>query len=408
VPLALKQGLTMRTGNRKNIYILAFTLLVVMLGFGVVIPILPFYIENLGAGGTELGLLAASYAVMRLIFGPIWGALSDRVGRKPILMIGILGYGITMFWFGLATQLWMLFVARTLSGILSSATSPTTMAYIGDSTPEDERGHGMGVLGAAVGLGTILGPGLGGLLGEESLSLPFFIAGGMAIVALVFIALFLPESLPKEARRAPEGERSSINLRHWLEILRGPMSILFFMGFLVSYAITLLYGIFGLYALQKFGYGTDQVGGIFMVVGLVSALAQGVLTGPLTRRWGEAAVIKIALLMTAMGFVLMSWAGTYTTILLTVGFFTLATALLSPAVSSLTSRKAGQEQGTVMGLSNAVMSLGRAAGPLWGGIALDLSLELPYLSGAVVIGVGFLIAWVYLPKKDLSLNPLST
>ncbi len=394
----------MRTGNQRNVYILAFTLLVVMLGFGVVIPIFPFYIENLGAGGTELGLLAASYAVMRLIFGPVWGALSDRVGRKPILMVGVLGYGITMFWFGLATRLWVLFVARILSGILSSATSPTTMAYIGDSTPETERGHGMGVLGAAVGLGTIFGPGLGGLLGGESLSLPFFIAGGMSILALALIALFLPESLPRESRQAPAGARSSLDLKRWAEILRGPLAMLFFLGFLVSYALTVLFGIFGLYALQKFGYGTDEVGAIFVVVGLVTAIAQGVLTGPLTRRWGEAALIKVALLATAVGFVLMSVAGTYTLVLGTVGFFTLATAVLSPAVSSLTSRHAGQEQGTVMGLSNAVMSLGRAAGPLWGGIALDLYLELPYLSGAAIMGIGFVIAWGYLSRIELPLK----
>ena len=120
----------MQLSNRKNLLILSLTLVVVTLGFGLVMPIIPFYMEQFGAGGTELGLLVASYAVMRLIFGPIWGSLSDRVGRKPILLIGVLGYGITMVGFGLATQLWMMFVARILSGVLSSATSPTTMAYI--------------------------------------------------------------------------------------------------------------------------------------------------------------------------------------------------------------------------------------------------------------------------------------
>ncbi|MGD8753131.1 MAG: MFS transporter, partial [Anaerolineales bacterium] len=196
----------MNANNSKNVYILAFTLVVVMLGFGVVIPIMPFYIENMGAGGTELGLLVASYATMRLIFGPIWGSLSDRFGRKPILMIGILGYGIAMILFGLSTQLWMLFASRILSGILSSATSPTTMAYISDSTSEEGRGGGMGILGAAIGLGTILGPGLGGLLGGENLTLPFFIAGGMSFLTLVLIALLLPESLPPEARQRSKKE----------------------------------------------------------------------------------------------------------------------------------------------------------------------------------------------------------
>jgi len=390
----------MTSQNNKNVFILAFTLLVVMLGFGIVIPIMPFYIENLGAGGTELGLLAASYAVMRLIFGPVWGRLSDRVGRKPILMIGILGYGITMFWFGMATRLWVLFLARSLSGILSSATSPTTMAYIGDSTSEEERGRGMGILGAAVGLGTILGPGIGGLLGGESLSTPFFIAGGMSILALVFIVLWLPESLPEGVRITPGRDRSSSGRGRWTAMLRGSMGVLLGVGFLVSYAMTVFYGIFGLYALEKYGYGPDQVGLIFMVVGLVSALAQGVLTGPLTRRWGEAAVIRVTLLGIAVCFVLMSLASSYAVILAAISLFTLATALLSPVVSAMISKQAELEQGTVMGISNAIMSLGRAAGPMWGGIALDLYLELPYLSSAGVMLVGFLVALAFIPKQS--------
>ncbi len=389
----------MSTPNNKNVFILGFTLMVVMLGFGVVIPIMPFYIENLGAGGTELGLLAASYAVMRLIFGPIWGRLSDRVGRKPILMIGILGYGITMFWFGLATRLWMLFLARSLSGILSSATSPTTMAYIGDTTSNDERGRGMGILGAAVGLGTILGPGLGGILGTGSLSLPFFIAGGMSLLALGLIGILLPESLPVESRRGPGKGPSRIEFKEWISLARGTLGTLFGMSFLMSYALTVFYGIFGLYALEKYAYGPDQVGIIFMVIGLISAIAQGLLTGPLTKRWGESAIIKVGLFGAAVSFVLLSLANTYMTILGSIGLFTLVTALLSPAVSALTSKQVEQEQGTVMGLSNAVMSLGRAAGPLWAGIALDIYLELPYLSSAVIMLLGFVIALRLLPRK---------
>jgi multidrug resistance protein len=241
----------MQTSNRKNLYILAFTLAVVMLGFGTVIPIMPFYVERLGAGGTELGLLVASYAVMRLICGPIWGTLSDRVGRKPVLMIGIFGYGITMILFGLATQLWMLFVFRILSGILSSATSPTTMAYIGDSTSEQDRGQGMGVLGAAVGVGTIVGPGLGGLLGGENLALPFFIAGGMSFLALLLIWLLLPESLPPEARQKA-GEKKRPQVREMLRALSSSIGSLLLMAFLASFGLTTFFGIFGLYALDKY------------------------------------------------------------------------------------------------------------------------------------------------------------
>ena len=390
----------MQTSNRKNLFILSFTLVVVTLGFGLVIPIIPFYMENMGAGGTELGLLVASYAFMRLIFAPIWGSFSDRIGRKPIMMIGIFGYGLTMVLFGLATELWMLFAARILSGILSSATSPTTMAYIGDSTSEEDRGWGMGILGAAVGLGTIFGPALGGLLAGESLSTPFIIAGAMSMLALILIATLLPESLPKESRQ-PVGKKIPIpELRLWWQALSSPIGILLVLAFILTCGLMVFYGIFGLYALEKFNYGPKEVGIIFMVVGLVSAITQGGLTGPITRRWGESPVIKIGMLGSALAFILMSLAENYWSLLITIGLFVFTTSILTPAVSSLTSKRAATQQGMAMGLSNSFMSLGRIAGPLWAGFVLDLNLIYPFISGAVVMSIGFIVSLVWL-RGDL-------
>ena len=191
-----------QANNRKNLLILSFSLVVVMLGFGMVVPIFPFFVERLGAGGSALGLLVAIGALTELIFAPLWGSVSDRTGRKPILMVGMLGYGLFMGLFGLSTELWMLFAFRALSGVLSAATLATSMAYIADSTGEKERGGGMGALGGAAGLGIILGPGLGGWLGVDSLSTPFFVAAALSLVSMLLIALLLPESLPQEARVA--------------------------------------------------------------------------------------------------------------------------------------------------------------------------------------------------------------
>ncbi|MFL7891499.1 MAG: MFS transporter [Anaerolineales bacterium] len=390
----------MQSSNRKNLFILSFTLVVVTLGFGVVIPIIPFYMESLGAGGTELGLLVASYAVMRLICAPIWGSISDRIGRKPVMMIGIFGYGITMFLFGLATELWMLFAARILSGILSSATSPTTMAYIGDSTSEEDRGGGMGILGAAVGLGTIFGPALGGLLAGESLSTPFFIAGGMSILALFLTWILLPESLPKDSRQASERKIPIPELHLWWQALSSPIGILLVLAFILTCGLMIFYGIFGLYALERFGFGPEEVGIIFMVVGLVSAITQGILTGPLTRRWGESLVIKIGMFGSAVSLFLIAWAENYWAVLITIGLFVFMTAILTPAISSLTSKRAETQQGMAMGLSNSFMSLGRIAGPLWAGFALDLNLILPFTSGALVMLIGFIISLIWLRGNE--------
>jgi DHA1 family multidrug resistance protein-like MFS transporter len=386
----------MGASNRNNLLILAFTLVVVTLGFGVVMPIIPFYMEQLGAGGTELGLLVASYAVMRLIFGPIWGSLSDRVGRKPILMIGVLGYGITMVGFGLATKLWMMFAARILSGVLSSATSPTTMAYISDSTSEEDRGGGMGILGAAAGLGTIFGPALGGLLADKSLSTPFFVAGGMSVLALILIAVLLPESLKETDRISRDPDQPFLDLRAWWNALFSPIGPLLILVFLVTSGLMIFYGILGLYALERFGYGTSEVGVIFTVLGLVMAVGQGLLVGPFTKRFGDLPVVKVSFLLSAVSLLTVMVADQYAILLVTLGFFSLCNALLIPAITSLTSKRTTLSQGVTMGLSNSFISLGRIFGPLLGGFVFDINWGLPFVSGSVVMLIGLLVSlrWV--------------
>jgi len=386
--------------SKRNLYILTFVLFVVMLGYGIVIPIFPFYIENLGAGGTELGLLTASYAVMRLIFGPIWGGLSDRFGRKPILLIGILGYVITMVWFGLANTLWMLFAARILSGILSSATAPTTMAYIGDSSPEDERGGGMGMLGAAGGIGTIIGPAAGGLLATTSLSMPFFVAAGLALLSLILAIIFLPESHP--VKEQSEEKEAIIDLRTWWQAIFSPIGTLFVLTFISTCGLMIFANVFGLYGLERFDYGPKEVGIIMMVLGLVSALTQGLLAGPATKKWGDESIIKAGLLVTAVSFGLMLLANSFLTVILTTAFFALTVAMQSPALLSLTSRRATVPQGIAMGLSNSFVSLGRIVGPILGGIVLDANLNLPYLSGAGFMLLGFLVSLLWIkPEKQV-------
>jgi DHA1 family multidrug resistance protein-like MFS transporter len=393
----------METNNRKNVTILSLTLGVVMLGFGMVMPIFPFYIESMGASATELGLLVAISPFIQLVASPMWGSISDRRGRKPVLVVGLLGYGISMVLFGLSTELWMLFVARGVGALLSAATMPTTMAYVSDSTSEQDRGGGMGALGAAMGLGMVLGPALGGLLGSESLSTPFFLTAAVCLVTLVLVLLLLPESLPAEARRQTKTAFKPIaQIRELQRALFGPLGVLLLMAFLVSFGLTNFQGIFGYYALKKFGYGTEEVGWILTVMGVVSAVTQGVLTGPLTKRWGEATVIKATLLASAVGFGLLLAANSLPTILLTTGLFTLPNALLRPAVISLTSKQADTQQGVAMGLNNSFNSLGRIAGPIWAGFAFDLNYSYPYLSGALIMLVGFVIGLALVKQEPAS------
>ena len=381
----------MFTGLSKNVVILSLTLIIVSLGFGMVIPVFPFLITDLGGGGTELGLLVAVAAFTELVFGPLWGGVSDRIGRKPVLALGLFGYAVSLVLFGLSTEMWMLLLFRALSGILTSAASASAMAYIGDSIPQKERGGGMGILGAAGGLGLILGPGFGGVLATISLATPFFVGAAIAFATVPLVLFFLPESLTAEGR-AKEKERPQSGIRRMIsEALHSPIGILLFLAFLASFGLANFEAVFGLYALEKFHFGPEQVGTILTVIGLVSTLGK-IFTGALTLRWGDSAVIKTSLLAGSAGFLVLLAANSYPTILLATGFFILSKTFLRPSVLSLTSRRTALGQGITMGLSNSSMSLGRIVGPLWAGFTFDLDFNYPYLSGAFILFIGFLVS----------------
>jgi len=295
--------------------------------------------------------------------------------------------------------LWMLFVFRALSGVLSAAALSTAMAYIGDSTSDEDRGGGMGILGAAMGLGLILGPGFGGWLGNISLATPFFAAAALSLLTMILVFFLLPESLSPAARQQAGGKVRTVQFGELWRALSSPIGILLFMVFLASFGLANFEAVFGLYALQKFGYGPDRVGAILAVVGLVTTVGK-VFTGSLTRRWGDAAVIKTSLFTGSVGFLVLLLANTYPTILLATGFFVLSKTFLRPAVMSLTSKRATVGQGAAMGLSNSFMSLGRIVGPIWAGFIFDANVNAPYLSGAAILFVGFLISLVWVTQRD--------
>ncbi len=381
----------MNDTNRKNLLILTFTMFVVMLGYSMAMPLLPFYIKLFGVGGTQLGWLMSTYSLMQLICAPVWGVLSDRYGRKPILAVGVLGYTITLFLIGLANSFAMLFLARTLCGLLSSATMPTAMAYIGENAPQKEKSRGMGQLGAAAGAGVIFGPLMGGWLSTDSLSRPFFAGSALAFLALLLVILLLPES------HAPHtGDRRQISptWEIYLHTLLSPAGILLLLIFIMSFGMTNFQGMIGLYVVDKFAFDTRQVGSIWMVMGVMLIAGQGGLVGPLTRKFGDLRLIQIGLLGGAIGFALVALAADYLTTMLALGFFILSLALIGPALNSYLSGFAGQHQGTVMGLNSAFTSLGRVIGPLWGGFIYDIDIDYPFFSGAATLAIGCLVSWL--------------
>lgn len=385
--------------KNRNLAILFFSLVVSMLGFGIIIPILPFYVEEFGGGGAEMGMLMTIFSAMQFIFSPIWGSLSDRIGRKPVLVLGAFGNALSMTLMGFATNFWILLSARALAGVLSSATMPAAMAFISDSTDEHQRGGGMGIVGAAFGVGMTLGPGIGGVMTHISLQAPFFFAAGTSILAMILIWIFLPETLPAEKRSETRRQVRGLDLRLMWKSLFGPIGFLLILAFLHNFALTNFEGIFGFYAQKRYNFDPPTIGLIMTVVGMVSAVVQGILTGPATRRFGDAAVIRASLFASVLGFLSMLAAPNLVWVLVTSGFFVLSNSMLRPGVASLTSKRADIPQGAAMGLSNAYMSLGRIVGPLWAGNVLDLNLSYPFVTGAFIMLVAGVASLFYLPHK---------
>lgn len=366
--------------QKKAIIILFISLFLVMAGFGLVIPIVPFYIEELGGGSITYGLFLALFSLMQLIFTPFWGRLSDRIGRRPVLMIGIITFGITFILFGLAKSLKMLFAARILAGIFSSAVLPTAMAYIADITTGEARSKNIGLMGAAMGVGMVFGPVLGGWLGHFSFSLPFFVAGGFALLTFPFAFIFLPESLKerKAVTAKPQG-------KDLVKIIHHPLLLLFVVAFLTHFSMALFQGTFPLFAADKAGFNSATMGTIFAVMGLVSVIVQGFFIGKLVARFGDANLVKYGVVISATGMLLVTLSSNSLTMAVSVAVFSIGNALMGPCSSSLVTKNATGGQGLSLGIMQSFGSLGRILGPVIGGWFYKSYMYGPYLLGAAIM-----------------------
>jgi MFS transporter, DHA1 family, multidrug resistance protein len=398
-------GLTMN----QRLLLLLFCLFVVMIGFGITQPVLPFYAERLHLTGQttreamalHVGLLTSIYALMQLLFAPFWGQWSDRVGRRPLVLLGIAGSAIAQVLFGMATTLWMLYIVRAIGGFLSSTMLPVATAYVADLTTDADRSQGIAWLGTAISLGVVAGPALGGLatrqelhfrfrsghLQIDSFSLPFFIAAALAFLALAIALRWLPESLPQCSLPVPSRpwkmNASSKTLKHLLSL-----------AIAGQFGLTIFEATFALYAQEKLGYGPVETGFAFMVCGLVMAIFQVVAVGSLTDRIHAIDQVSLGFGLMGTGVGLLLMVRTLPTVLGAIGILSLGMALITPNLTTLISLRGGQHKGAVLGLQNAANSLGQVGGPLFGGALFAWQTGAPYLfAGSFLVGVGLVIAW---------------
>lgn len=393
----------------KRLFLPLFCLFIVMIGFGVTLPVLPFYARHLHASvgvsretmAIHISLLTSIYALAQFIFAPFWGQWSDRVGRRPLILLGIAGSAIAQVLFGLASSLVMLYVVRAIGGVLSSATLPATTAYISDITSERDRSRNMAWLSTAVSLGIIAGPAFGGLVTREDLHFtlgffdlkienfapPFFLSAILMFLTLLIAIRWLPESLPIPANSTSH-DKPNLDWKN----LESTLLVLLGLTLAGQFGLAVFEGTFAFYAQERFGYGPAEIGIVFMVCGLAMVVFQAVAVGYLTGRIRTISQVALGFGLMGTGIVLLLVMSSLPLVLGAVTLLSLGMALIAPNLAALVSKQGGQHKGEVLGLQTAASSLGQVGGPLFGGFLFAWQANVPYLvAGTFLAGVGVLI-----------------
>lgn len=370
----------------RQLGLVMLTLFTTFVGFGLIIPVMPEMVQDAGAVPVHLGFLLSVYAAASFVCSPLWGALSDRIGRRPVILSGLLGFAVSFVLFGLADhRLWLMYLSRLLGGIFSGAAVSCTVAYVADITTEAERTKAMGLVGMSIGLGFILGPAVGGLLGEMGLTVPFFAATALSLLTLLFAWRALPESLDPERRMV----RAEGHLPRWAAF-RGPLKYLYIIAFIVSFTLAGLEGTLQYFQMARIGASTSQIGVMFAIVGIVGALVQGGVIRRMVKPGTEGRAIGIGLVLAAVGMFLIVFTTNFWTATLYLALFGAGHALIRPCVTSLVTQRTTVGQGMASGLISSMDSLGRILGPVVGTALYTLHATYPFVVGAFVLLIGLL------------------
>jgi len=397
--------------QRSPIFVLFLTVFIDLVGFGIIIPVLPLYAEHFHASPMAIGWLTGIYSGMQIIFTPILGKLSDRFGRRPILIVSIAGTAIGFALMGMANALPLLFVARILAGITGGNIS-IPQAYIADVTPPEQRSRSMGLIGAAFGLGFTFGPMIGGIMSRISYSAPFFFAAGLAVANALLVYLILPESLSREHRLTPHENATIAEVfRHG----RGSMfAIVVATYFFLIAGFAIMTTLFALFTEKRFGYDAHANGYLFGFIGILTVIVQGGLIGRLVKVFGEVTLARVGMLLTAASLALLPASSNLTLLLVACAGLSFGSGFASPPLSGLASQMIERSwQGRALGVMQAAGSSARLLGPLLGGwlLMLDQSKPVseygrtPFLVGALICFVGAILAFcVRKPADDRSIE----
>ncbi|QGQ47995.1 MFS transporter [Metabacillus sediminilitoris] len=394
----------MTTEQRKKMIILMINMFIAIGSFGIIIPILPAYLKSINQGGTAAGLMIAIFAGAQLIFSPIAGKWTDQYGRRIMIIYGLSGLTLSMFVFYAFDNIWWLYASRVIGGVGAAFLIPAIFAYVADITSFEQRAKGNSLVSAAMSLGIVIGPGIGGFLADFGLKVPFLVSALVSLLAVLFSVLVLKESETKQgsAEKAIHIDNESM-VKKMVRSVKMPFFIPLIITLVMSFGLMAYESVVGLFVDDLYGATPQEIALMFTSTGIVSVIVQLFVVDRLVNRYGEGTVLNIFLGVAALGFLLSLFATSYAFFFGISLLIFLSTSILRPVLNTLISKMAGNEQGFAMGMNNAYMSIGNVLGPTLAGLLYDIQISSPFILGLILLVITLAIAFVW-QKRVLQQN----
>jgi MFS transporter, DHA1 family, multidrug resistance protein len=394
----------MSADQKKKIIILMINMFIAIGSFGIIIPILPAYLESIGQGGTAAGLFIAIFAGAQFLFSPIAGKWTDQYGRRKMIIYGLAGLTLSMFIFYAVNSIWLLYASRVVGGIGCAMLVPAIFAYVADITTMEQRAKGNSYVSAAMSLGIVVGPGIGGFLAEFGLKFPFLISAIVSLVSVIFSIVLLKESdatLNQGSQTQLQDEETMV--QKIARSVRMPYFIPLIITLVMSFGLIAYEAVIGLYLDNQFGSSAKDIAIMVTGTGIVSVIVQLFVVDRIVNRYGEKTVLNFFIAVAAVGFFLSMFATSYAIFFGISLIIFLASSILRPVLNTLISKLAGNEQGFAMGMNNAYMSIGNVAGPTFAGLLYDVNIIYPFVLGLVLLMVTLFITITW-QKRSLKVK----
>ncbi|MFJ8262966.1 MFS transporter [Rummeliibacillus sp. NPDC094406] len=386
--------------QKSILIILLSNIFIAFLGVGLIIPVMPSFMNIMHLSGKTMGNLVAVFAVAQLLMSPLAGRWVDRYGRKKIITIGLFLFGISELIFGLGTHVSVLYLSRMLGGISAAFIMPGVTAYVADITSVQERPKAMGYISAAISTGFIIGPGFGGFIAEYGIRMPFFFAAAIAFLACISSIFILKEPLTKEQLAEISAKTKQTSFINDLKKSLNPLYFIpFIIVFVLAFGLSAYETVFSLFSDHKFGFTPKDIAAIITISSIFGVIVQIFMFGKMVDKLGEKKLIQLCLIAGAILAVTSTVISGFWAVLVVTCFIFLAFDLLRPALTTFLSKTAGNEQGFIAGMNSTYTSLGNIIGPMLGGILFDVNIHYPYLFAAVIMVIGLGITFVWKEKQ---------